>query len=80
MRMLDAAAKHFRSDFPRPSAEDVATYYRARNMAAVIFCVDNETNTGEVPVPNDEVLEVAAANADGWWMGGAFTRRSVQFV
>jgi predicted TIM-barrel fold metal-dependent hydrolase len=64
MEILDAAAKHFRSDFPRPNAEEVAAYYRERNMAAVIFCVDNEANTGEVPVSNDEVLEVAAANDD----------------
>jgi uncharacterized protein len=62
--ILDAAAKHFRSDFPRPNAEEVAAYYRERDMAAVIFCVDNEYNTGEVPVSNDEVLEVAAANDD----------------
>jgi predicted TIM-barrel fold metal-dependent hydrolase len=63
-RILDAAAKHFRSDFPRPNAEEVATYYRERSMAAVIFCVDNEANTGEVPVSNDEVVEVAQANSD----------------
>jgi predicted TIM-barrel fold metal-dependent hydrolase len=63
-KILDAAAKHFRSDFPRPTVEEVAAYYRARNMAAVVFCVDNEANTGEVPVSNDEVLEVAAANDD----------------
>jgi predicted TIM-barrel fold metal-dependent hydrolase len=62
--MLDAAAKHFRSDFPRPNAEEVADYYRERKMVAVIFCVDNEANTGEVPVSNDEVLDVAAANDD----------------
>src|SRR3954466_375840 len=62
--ILDAAAKHFRSDFPRPNAQDVADYYRERQMAAVIFCVDNEINTGEVPVSNDEVLEIAAANDD----------------
>jgi predicted TIM-barrel fold metal-dependent hydrolase len=62
--ILDAAAKHFRSDFPRPDAQDVADYYRERAMAAVIFCVDNEANTGEVPVSNDEVLEIAAANDD----------------
>jgi predicted TIM-barrel fold metal-dependent hydrolase len=62
--ILDAAAKHFRSDFPRPNAAEVAAYYRERNMAAVIFCVDNEANTGEVPVSNDEVLDVAEANDD----------------
>jgi len=64
MQILDAAAKHFRSDFPRPNAQEVADYYRARSMAAVVFCVDSQTNTGEVPVRNDEVLEIAAANAD----------------
>jgi len=62
--LLDAAAKHFRSDFPRPNAQEVADHYRARRMAAVIFCVDSEANTGEVPVSNDEVLEIAAANDD----------------
>ena len=64
VQRLDAAAKHFRSDFPRPSVEDVAAYYRERGMAAVVFCVDMELNTGEVPVSNDEILEVAAANDD----------------
>jgi len=64
VEILDAAAKHFRSSFPRPNVEDVAKYYRERAMAAVVFCVDSETNTGEVPVPNDEVLEVARAHAD----------------
>lgn len=64
MRFLDAAARHFRADFPRPNAQEVADYYRDRKMAAVIFCVDNEANTGEVPVSNDEVLEIAAANDD----------------
>ena len=64
MHVLDAAAKHFRSDFPRPNAQEVAEYYRDRKMAAVIFCVDSEHNTGEVPVPNDEMLDIAAANGD----------------
>jgi predicted TIM-barrel fold metal-dependent hydrolase len=64
MAILDAAARHFRSDFPRPNAQQVADHYRARQMAAVVFCVDNQHNTGEVPVSNDEVLEVAAANDD----------------
>jgi uncharacterized protein len=64
MQMLDAAAKHFRSQFPRPNVQEVADYYRARSFAAVVFCVDNQHNTGEVPVSNDEVLEVAAANDD----------------
>ena len=63
-QMLTAAARHFRSQLDRPTAEDVATYYRERAMAAVVFCVDSEANTGEVPVGNDEVLETAAENSD----------------
>ena len=64
VQILDAAAKHFRSNFPRPNAQEVADYYRSRSIAAVVFCVDSQTNTGEVPVSNDEVLEIAAANTD----------------
>ena len=64
MEILDAAAKHFRANFPRPNAQEVADYYRSRSMAAVVFCVDSQTNTGEVPVSNDEVLEIAAVNTD----------------
>jgi predicted TIM-barrel fold metal-dependent hydrolase len=64
MAILDAAAKHFRSDFPRPNVQQVADHYRGRSIAAVVFCVDNQHNTGEVPVSNDEILEVAAANED----------------
>ena len=64
MAILDAAAKHFRSSFPRPNVQEVADHYRERSMAAVVFCVDSQSNTGEVPVPNDEVLAIAAANTD----------------
>ena len=64
VKRLAAAEKHFRAEFPKPSAEDVAAYYRERRMAAVVFCVDMEANTGEVPISNDEILEVAAANDD----------------
>ena len=63
-QILDAASKHFRSSFPRPNVREVADYYRARSMAAVVFAVDSQTNTGEVPVPNDEILDVARENAD----------------
>jgi uncharacterized protein len=62
--ILDAAARHFRANFPRPNVREVASYYRDRSMAAVVFCVDSETNTREVPVPNDEILEVASENSD----------------
>ena len=47
-----------------PTVEDVAAYYRERNMAAVVFTVDAETVTGRPAVRNEEIAEVAAANAD----------------
>jgi len=58
-----AAAKYFGED-GTPTVEDVAAYYRERNMAAVVFTVDAVTQTGRAAVRNDEILEVAAANAD----------------
>jgi hypothetical protein len=59
----DAAKKYFGED-AKPTAEDVAVYYRERKMAAVIFTVDAETVTGRPAVPNEEVAAVAAANDD----------------
>jgi hypothetical protein len=58
-----AAATYFGED-RTPTVEDVAAYYRERNMAAVVFTVDAETQTGRAAVPNEEIAEVAAANAD----------------
>ncbi len=58
-----AAAAYF-GEAGLPTADDVAAYYRERNMAAVVFTVDAETVTGRPAVPNEEIAEVAAANAD----------------
>jgi predicted TIM-barrel fold metal-dependent hydrolase len=58
-----AAAKYFGED-GRPTVEDVAAYYRERRMAAVVFTVDAVTQTGRPAVRNEEIAEVAAANAD----------------
>ncbi len=61
---LDAATM-FKADIDTAvTAEDVAAYYRARAMAAVIFPVDSSAGTGEVPVANEEVAEVAARHPD----------------
>ena len=59
----EAAAKYFKSG-GTPTADEVATYYRERKIAAVVFTVDAETVTGLVPVPNEEVAAAAAANPD----------------
>lgn len=47
-----------------PTAADVAVEFRKRNMAAVVFAVDDEAVTGETRVPNQEVAAAAAANPD----------------
>ncbi|HEY7380239.1 MAG TPA: amidohydrolase family protein [Gaiella sp.] len=59
-----AAARDYFGESGLPTAEDVAAYYRERKMAAVVFTVDAETQTGRPAVRNEEVAEVAAANAD----------------
>jgi predicted TIM-barrel fold metal-dependent hydrolase len=59
----EAAAKYF-GEHALPTADEVAAYYRERKLAAVIFTVDAETVTGRPAVPNEEIAEVAAANAD----------------
>ena len=44
--LREAAARYFRSDEPLPTVDDVAAYYRERNMAAVVFTVDWESRSG----------------------------------
>jgi predicted TIM-barrel fold metal-dependent hydrolase len=62
--LRDAAIKHFRGESARPTAEELATYYRERSMMAVVFTVDAESVTGQTRVPNEEIAAVARANAD----------------
>jgi uncharacterized protein len=59
----EAAGQYFGED-ALPTADDVAAYYRERNMVAVVFTVDAETQTGRAAVPNEEVAAAAAANPD----------------
>ncbi len=59
-----AAAKKYFGEGGEPTVEDVAAYYRERNIAAVVFTVDAETATGRAAVRNEEIAEVAAANPD----------------
>ena len=47
-----------------PTLEDPAAYYRARNIAAVIFPVDAERETGFRRYSNDDVARICAENAD----------------
>jgi len=64
--LLDASAGYFKvaAGARKPTVPEIAAYYRERHMAAVVFTVDAETTTGQPPVPNEEVAEACAANAD----------------
>jgi predicted TIM-barrel fold metal-dependent hydrolase len=59
----EAMAKYFKES-ARPTIPEVAQYYRSRNMAAVIFAVDSEAESGIWRIANEEVAEVAAENSD----------------
>ena len=47
-----------------PTVQDTAAYYRARNIAAVIFPVDGERETGFRRYSNEEVAGLCAENDD----------------
>jgi len=40
--LLQAAARYFGAHPPQPTAQEVADYYRERNMVAVVSTVDDE--------------------------------------
>jgi predicted TIM-barrel fold metal-dependent hydrolase len=62
--LLAAAAKYFGVGPVQPTAQEVADYYRERNMLAVVFTVDDEAGMGRKRLGNDEVLDAARANPD----------------
>ncbi len=62
--LREAAVRHFRGESARPTAAELAVYYRERKMMAVIFTVDSESFTGQKRVPNEEIAAVANANPD----------------
>lgn len=47
-----------------PSVEQTAAYYRERNIAAVIFPVDAERETGFRRYSNDDVARICSENSD----------------
>ena len=59
-----AARSYFKSDEPLPTVDDVAGYYRERNLAAVLFTVDWESRSGIAPIPNEEIIDAAVQNPD----------------
>lgn len=58
--LLDASADYFKSGASRtPDIDEVAAYYRERNMMAVVFTVDATTNTGHAALSSEEIAERA---------------------
>lgn len=62
--LQEAASRYFKTDGPRPDLDSIAGYYRERHMAAVVFTVDAELQTGHSPIPSDDIVEGAARNND----------------
>src|ERR1700733_12884976 len=63
--LLAASARYFKAGQDRtPTVEQIAAYYRPRQLAAVVFTVDATTATGHPAVSSEEVADRAAAHAD----------------
>jgi predicted TIM-barrel fold metal-dependent hydrolase len=65
--LREAAARYFRTGFTGdalPTVDDVAAYYRERDIAAVVFTVDWELESGIPPIPNEEIAEAAREHSD----------------
>jgi predicted TIM-barrel fold metal-dependent hydrolase len=64
IQLDEAMGAYFKGAVHAVAMSDVAQYYRERNMAAVIFPVDSESEIGHWRVPNEEVAETCAENND----------------
>ncbi len=62
---MEASAKYFKvGENSQPTIGEIGDYYRALNMAAVVFSVDAENATGTTRISNFEVAETCAAYPD----------------
>lgn len=61
---LEAMATYFGTDAKSFTVDQLAAYYRERNMAAVTFTVDIKDGPTEGKPSNEEIAERARANAD----------------
>lgn len=59
-----AAAEYFKNGGLQPELDAIASYYRERNMAAVVFTVDATTNLQHSPVSSADIAAGAARNND----------------
>lgn len=62
--ILEAGGRYFKEEGEQLTIHEIAAYYRERHMACVLFTVDLESTTGLTRLPNEEILDGAAANPD----------------
>ena len=53
LEVLAAAGRYFGGSPPQPTAQEVADYYRERNLLAVVFTVYDEAGMGRPRIGND---------------------------
>jgi predicted TIM-barrel fold metal-dependent hydrolase len=63
-KFFDAATTYFKADRKRPTIPETIAYYRAQNIAFVMFTVDMEAGTGIKRISNEEIATFARDNAD----------------
>jgi hypothetical protein len=63
-KFFDAASAYFKAERKRPTMQETIDYYRAQNIAFVLFTVDCESGIGAKRVSNYEVAEIAGKNDD----------------
>ncbi len=64
-RLMEASAEYFKAHGHRqPTIPEIADYYRARKLAAVVFTVDAEHATGHRRIANEEIADSCAEHAD----------------
>lgn len=63
--LMDASAAYFKAgELRTPTIDQLADYYRARKMAAVVFTVDAATETGHPALSSEEIAEAACRHND----------------
>ena len=64
VQLAECAAAYFGADHRMPTVPEIATYYRERRIAAVVFTVEAEAASGHPPISNEEIAIACADHAD----------------
>ena len=63
-QLREAASRYFKGDASLPTIDEIASYYRERNLMAVVFAVDSSLTTDQPRIPNGFVLDKARQHPD----------------